>query len=280
MTEAMTERQDFFPPLCRALTAAGEESGCLAELVEELVAYYTRQEKIKAFMLQAAFYPTLVLIIAFIMLLLFIGYVLPVLANAYTTMGAKLTGVAGFLLRLQMPYMTLLFCSIPCIIFAISRCHILPPKEKWLFLGAYFRSIQEIRICRLLSLLLQSGLGLSEAINLIVPVVSDFCQAELLILQTRLTRGVDLTIALQACTGVFSPLTRQLLIMGISTGRLADMLQEAAQLEEASLESSLKKVQQLLGPSLLIIAAVITGFIICSVLEPLFNLMGTVPIQH
>ena len=66
--------------LAVTLVAVGEESGELATLLEQLAAYYSRQLQLRRFVQRAVTYPAFLLVASVGVLLLFLLYILPVLA--------------------------------------------------------------------------------------------------------------------------------------------------------------------------------------------------------
>ena len=101
LAEAMQQETKFFTSLAISLTAAGEESGHLSDILKELAEYYSYQEKLKKFVVQALMYPSFLLLMSVSVLFLFILYILPVLGNVYLSMGIKPQGVLAKIIFLQ-----------------------------------------------------------------------------------------------------------------------------------------------------------------------------------
>ena len=76
LAEAMEHEPRFFPELTVQLVRAGELSGQLGTVLQELADYYQQQEKLRSFVLKAAFYPLLLLVAAVAVLLFFLLYIL------------------------------------------------------------------------------------------------------------------------------------------------------------------------------------------------------------
>jgi len=78
-------------------------------------------------------------------------------------------------------------------------------------------------------------------------------------------------------TEVFSPITAELIVIGAETGYLPKLLNEAAGILEQDLQERLEKLREILSPILLLMAALITALVVCSVIGPLFELFTTLP---
>lgn len=283
LTQAMRQLPSFFTPLMLALIAAGEKSGQLQEVLQELILYYQRQKEFKDFLGKALIYPLLLIASALGVMLFFLIYVLPVLASAYSSLQAQPSTALKLLLQvnyfLQHYSLVILPALLLLIIFFWKQKHQL---QRLLYLIPWCKTTHnlmlEARLCKLLALLLNSGISIIEAIDIAVTSIPEKqLELKLRLLQSYLRRGVEISIGLQHTLGLFSPLTEELLCLGASTGYLPQMLEEAAQIAESDLRYRLEKLRELLAPTLLMVAALITAGLVCTVMSPLFDLFSAIP---
>lgn len=283
LTTAMQHNPAFFPPLVTALTFAGEKSGELPQVLEALVQYYIKQKELRGFIVKTLIYPSLLMIAAVCVLIFFLLYVLPMLASTYTAMQAK----PSPLLQLVMSISTfmkenylVIAMMIPSLCFLIY--HYLPVLEKLLLKVKWIRQsymfLMEARFCKLLALLLNSGINITEAVTIAGATISSReMLPKLQLLANYLQRGIEISTAVSHSLGLFTPLTEELLAIGASTGYLPQMLEEAAQIAEDELQERLETVRELLAPMLLLVAAAFTGGIVYAVMGPLFDLFTAIP---
>ena len=97
LAQALAAEADCCTQLAVTLVAVGEESGELATLLEQLADYYSRQLKLRRFVQRAVTYPAFLLLASFCVLLLFLLYILPVLADTYSAMGVLPMGTLALL---------------------------------------------------------------------------------------------------------------------------------------------------------------------------------------
>ncbi|WP_293729833.1 type II secretion system F family protein, partial [uncultured Phascolarctobacterium sp.] len=102
-------------------------------------------------------------------------------------------------------------------------------------------------------------------------------RSQLLLLNGRLQRGLDLSTALTGAEGLFSPLTQALLDVGAATGYLPRMLREAARIGEEDLRVKLAKIKEVLAPMLLLAAALVIAAVVCAVVSPLLEMLSALP---
>lgn len=284
LAQALAAEADCCTQLAVTLVAVGEESGELATLLEQLADYYSRQLKLRRFVQRAVTYPAFLLLASFCVLLLFLLYILPVLADTYSAMGVLPTGTLALLLTLkdallQQPLAALaLTAGVAAALFLLGR-RLLRCFLRSRLSGNFHGLLLEVRFCRLLALLLESGVGITRAVAIVTDTMDDEQYAgQLRLLNSRLKRGIAIE---QAAAGgakeLFSPLMLELVCVGASTGYLPQMLQEAVTAGEQRLQQQLGRLQELLVPLLLLVAAIIIAGIVCIVIGPLFEMLSAMP---
>lgn len=284
LAQALAAEADCCTQLAVTLVAVGEESGELAMLLEQLADYYSRQLKLRRFVQRAVTYPAFLLLASFCVLLLFLLYILPVLADTYSAMGVLPMGTLALLLTLkdallQQPLAALaLTAGVAAALFLLGR-RLLRCFLRSRLSGNFHGLLLEVRFCRLLALLLESGVGITKAVAIVTDTMDDEQYAgQLRLLNSRLKRGIAIE---QAAAGgakeLFSPLMLELVCVGASTGYLPQMLQEAVTAGEQRLQQQLGRLQELLVALLLLVAAIIIAGIVCIVIGPLFEMLSAMP---
>ena len=136
----------------------------------------------------------------------------------------------------------------------------------------------EIRFCKILSMLLDKGINITEAVELAAATIRQKERVrQLKIFNAALRRGEAISTALGTATEMFSPLTAELIVIGAETGYLPKLLNEAANILEQDLRDRLEKLREILAPILLLMAALVTATVVCSVVGPLFELFSALP---
>ena len=282
LADAMKENKEFFSQLAIALTVVGEESGRLSEVLEELADYYSKQEEIKSVIVKASLYPLFLIVVSLVVLGFFLGYVLPILGNAYLSLQVRPQGLLSLFLGFsesgfasaEVFLIGLLTIGVLTLYERKGLCeHILAFAPVW----SLYKKLLELRFCKLLSLMLSSGVDITKAVELCEDALGhNRAHCIVRLFNQRLQRGMDIGSAVSGCDSFFSPVTIELITVGAATGYLPAMLAEAANLGEQELRSKIDKLRELLAPCLLLVAALVTGAVVCSVVEPLFSLIGQI----
>ena len=280
---SMRRQKHFFTDLGIMLISAGEESGRLEEVALELANYYEKQSELKKYVLKAALYPIFLLLASIGVLFFFMFYVLPVLATAYSSMGIKPQGVLAIILKTQnflsthFVFVAIFFVTLVLVIMHFRKI-IIDFLKKLPFLGKLYYLVLEIRFCKLMALLLNSGVGIIHAVAITSKTIKDEkCTRKLHLFQSRLQKGAEISSAVGSLTGWINPLSLGLISMGATTGYLPKMLNEAASISEQDLQTGLDRLKESISPLMLLFAALITAGVISSVVGPLFNLISALP---
>lgn len=283
LAEALAAEPTYFSRLSVGMVAVGEESGELARLLEELAVYYARQDKLLRFIKKSMLYPLLLLLVSLALLLLFGLYILPVLLETYAAMGITPAGRLALLLELR-KFMVETPFKAACMAMLLMAVSGWLGHKLWNWFvrshwsGNFHGLLLEVRLCKLLALLLDAGLSITRAVGIVAETVEDReCKMQLLLFSSRLERGMAIEQAATAAEGLFSQLTLELICVGAATGYLPKMLSQAAAASEGKLEEQLEKLRQLLVPILLLIAALIVAVVVITIISPLFELLTALP---
>ena len=269
--------------LAQALAAEADYCKHLTVTLVAVADYYNRQLKLRRFVQRAVTYPAFLLLASLCVLLLFLLYILPVLADTYSAMGVLPAGTLALLLMLkdallQQPLAALaVTAGVAAVLWLLGR-RLLRWFLRSRLSGNFHGLLLEVRFCRLLALLLESGVGITRAVAIVTDTIDDEQYAkQLRLLNSRLQRGIAIEQAAGGAKEFFSPLMLELVCVGASTGYLPQMLQEAVTAGEQRLQQQLGRLQELLVPLLLLVAAIIIAGIVCIVIGPLFEMLSAMP---
>ena len=269
-----------FSSLSAQVIEAGETSGQLAMMLEELSGYYLKERETKRFLFNACLYPGLGLVLTFLTMGYFAFEVLPMFGKVYVALGIK-TG--EFLLRVietvEILKMSPKIIGIFWVMFCLC-CISYRKKLPVLFLNLpiirnYHKTFLEIRCCRLLGILLTSGITLYKALGLVEGTLPQGkLRRENHKIKEKVLLGNSLGEAATLHKGMFSRVTREFIFIGENGGNLDIMLTEAAHLLDGDLEAGLKDFKVILEPVLLLILALIVGSGFCFLLAPVYDLLN------
>jgi type II secretory pathway component PulF len=284
LSEAMASRDDIFSPLYLSMVRVGETGGILDQTTGQLSDMLTREEKIKSNMKNASMYPLFVLVLGLASVTLIITVILPRILG---TLGAEvsalplptqiLLGVSGFA--------TSLFTTIPgwiCIAGVIAgffyfgkwkkgagRLQYDTFKLRVPILGSVLRTIAVGRFARTLGALTMGGVTILEALAVVRDTLgNELLGSEIDVVADKVKKGQALAEPLGE-SGYFPPLLVQIVSVGEQTGKLDELLLNAADTFDAEADSAVTKFMSIFPALLILVLALVIGFIIAATLLPI-----------
>jgi general secretion pathway protein F len=283
LADAMAQEPRSFPPLYRAMVAAGETSGTLSEILDRMAALLERQSAMRGKLLSALAYPVILTIVAIAVVAALMVAVVPKVVEQFDDIGQQLPlltriviGISAFMaanwwiLLLMLPLIGFIAWRLlqePPIRLAVDRRLLRLP-----FLGRLIRDLHAARMARTLSTMVESRLPLVEGLRLTAGTVHNRAlrhATEEIVASIR--AGGSLSGAL-ARAGTFPPLLVYLAASGESAGQLDQMLARAADYLEREFDNFTSTALSLLEPAIIIVMGVVVATIVLAILLPILQL--------
>jgi type IV pilus assembly protein PilC len=271
-----------------SLTHAGEESGRLSEVLKHITESLKWQDEMsshtKTIMIYPAFVGTIVLGITFFLMI----YLVPQLVGFIKGMGQEIPVQTRILLATSgffVDYWYLLV-ALPVILFIVTKLSIkLSPAMQFKFdtlklnmwvTGPILRKIILARFANTFAIMYGSGISILECIAITRDVVNNSAVSKSLADVTlEIEAGKNLTQSFQH-TNMFPPLVIRMLKVGEATGSLDKALLNVSYFYDRDVKDSIKKVQVMIEPTMTIVLGAILGWVMLSVLSPIYDIIGKV----
>ncbi len=280
---ALDRHSASFPPVYRASVAAGEKSGQLPAVMDELADYLDRRDALRRKTLQALIYPVLVAAVALVIITALMVYVVPQVVSVFQ--GGKqslpwLTRALIVVSGLLRNYGWLLVSGLLAAFFlaraALREDAVRRRWHRWLLglplLGRHLRTLESARFASTLAMLAGSGVPLLTALEAGKQVIGLLPLRDAIdVAIARVREGVPLSRAL-AESRRFPALLIHLVASGEQTGRLDSMLKRAALLQESELENRTAILTSLLEPALLLTMGGFVLLIVLAVMQPIIEI--------
>jgi type II secretory pathway component PulF len=138
--------------------------------------------------------------------------------------------------------------------------------------GSVFRAAALGRFARTLGTLVKSGVSLLPALKIVEHTIGNRVLARQIARVAEETRGGDSLAAPLRKLGIFPRTVVQMIDVGEETGKLDQMLLKVAEIEDRQMRTRIKVLISLLAPSLILVVGAIVGFIVISILLPIFRM--------
>lgn len=285
LTLSMQEQSDIYSSLFISMVNVGENTGRLEDVFKQLADYYSMEYETRKRISAAMRYPTLVILfIAAAMVVLNI-FVIPVFSQMFAKFGVDLPlttriliGTSNFFVQ-YWPIMAGVAVALPILIrWSLNKKSVRLAwdrvKLRLPVMGSIIDRSLLGRFSRSFSLMLQSGVPLNLALSLVAEAIDNkFLEERILYMRRQIEQGNSLsTVTTQS--KMFTPLVLQMFAVGDETGRVDELLQEAADYYEREVDYDLKSLTAKIEPILLIFVAVIVAILALGIFTPMWDMYG------
>jgi len=288
LSQAMAMHPAAFDNIFVSLTHAGEESGRLPEVLAHITESLKWQDEMsshtKTIMIYPLFVGTIVLGITFFLMI----YLVPQLVGFIKGMGQEIPMQTRILLATSEFFVAYwyILIALPVILIITTKLSIkLSPTMQLKFdtlklnmwvTGPILRKIILARFANTFAIMYGSGISILECIAITRDVVNNLAVSKSLADVTlEIEAGKNLTQSFQQ-TNMFPPLVIRMLKVGEATGSLDKALLNVSYFYDRDVKESIKKVQVMIEPTMTIVLGAILGWVMLSVLSPIYDLIGKV----
>lgn len=287
LSEAMKNNPKIFPPILINMVEAGEASGSLDTIMDRMAVHYEKEFKIENKVKGAMVYPIVLAVVATAVVVFLMVAVMPTFVGMFESSGVELPGPTKALLVISHSiryFWYMYIIGIGALIFAV-RYYGKTETGGMLFDTMKLRvpifkntniKLATSRFTRTLSTLLSSGIPLMQGIDIVARVVGNkYISDKLDNAKEEVRKGVPLSLTIKD-TGVFPPMVDSMIKIGEESGDLDGILNKSADFYDEELEVALQKMTEMMQPLMVVIMALVVGFIVIAIALPMFDMVNTI----
>ncbi|NLW19319.1 MAG: type II secretion system F family protein [Candidatus Cloacimonetes bacterium] len=283
LSEAMEQHPGVFNPLYIALVTAGEVSGTLHTILDELSDYLEKIEDTRRKVRSAMAYPLFIVVFLTLVVWFLFYYVVPMFAQVYEGFGADLPvptriaiGISNFITNNAFLAILMLLGLVVAvwIINLTDRGRYVwdTIKLKMPVFGSVTTNSIMSKFSRTFSILMTAGVPIMDTMELTENVVQNaVIEGGIRRARVMVKEGYGVANAFRR-TGLFPPTLLQMIGTGEETGDMDKLLGKAAQFYEKLVDAVIERLTSLIEPLLIILMAGVVGGIIIVVYLPIFSL--------
>lgn len=283
LAAALRQFPHAFEELISTSIEAGEQSGKLSEVLDQLANYLEFREQMGKQSLMALIYPIILIITAIAIVAGLMVYIVPKVIQVFESTQVELPlatriliNISNWLMHYGLATLILIILISTFFIFSLRMHHI---KYKWHkkllhtpMLGKLIRTMQAARFTRTLGILSKSSVPIVPALSLSAKVVDNLCIKEAIDhAASQVREGSSLSSALSK-SKQFPPITVKLIHSGEHSGHLSDMLIRSAQSQENEVNQRLNTLVSALQPIAILLVGALVLFIVLALLLPIFQI--------
>ena len=280
---SMRKHPRIFSDMLANMVAAGEESGNLEESFAQMEAWFDKAKRTKAAVGKAMVYPCILIVAMVAVLIVMMVKIIPNFLKTFTELNMELPKITLAVMAVSdwfVEWWWLFLGGILALVIAGILFNRTDPGKH--FFGWLARKIPVVKdftvrnssaiFSRTLSLLLGSGLVLSESLELVAMNMTNIYFREAVqTIRMLVSEGWSLNSAMKE-TKLFPPMVYNLAGIGEETGDLQDMLTKTADYYDDEVKDATDKLLAMMEPVILLFLAVFVLIIVLSIFLPMLNM--------
>lgn len=282
LSDAMARQGSAFPPLYRAMVAAGEGSSALDDILERLADLLEREQQVRGKLITALVYPAALALTAVAVVIALMTFVVPKVVEQFDSMGRALPLLTRVVITVSDLMAT---WGLPLLILAVigavafTRLLARPAFRlrfdalvlKLPFIGRLLRDVHAARLARTLSIMVGSGLPMLEGLVITARTVHNrVLRAATDRMVAAIREGGSLSAAMRGA-GVFPPTLLYMTASGENSGQLGPMLERAADYLEREFNTFTSVAMSLLEPVIIVVLGGVVAVIVLAILLPILQ---------
>ena len=283
LATALGEFPSTFSDMYRSTVAAGEQSGHLDAVLENLADYTEASFESRRSVEMALFYPIVLLVFAILIVGALLIYIVPDIVHVFEDSGGELPLLTRFMIGLSeflRSYLWVLLAGVAVAWFGMRRLLARPEiRLQWdrrklslPLIGRIARGGNASRYANTLSILTSSGVPLVEAMRIAAEVVSNqWLKRGLSDAVRQVSEGSSLRVALGSC-GHFPPMFLHMVASGESSGELDTMLRKVARFQQREIERLTTALVRVFEPTMMVIMGLVVVMIVLAILLPILSI--------
>lgn len=284
LADALDRWPRSFPPIYVAMVRAGETGGFLDVVLGQIADFRSRERDLKGRVQAALVYPTVLAVLASVILTFLLTYFIPRFSAIFAEFGGALPWLTRAIVaasKIVVNYWFVLFIVVALGIVAVRRVLVSETGRR-----AFERSVLRlpvfgegvarfalVRFCRMLGTLVGAGVPLVTALRVAKEAIGNQTLADAVNRAIeKVQRGSPLARSLADCPQLFPSSVVEMVSVAEESGRLDKELIRMATVYEADLDRKLRMMVALAEPALLFVMAAVVGTIVIGMLLPVFTL--------
>lgn len=287
LNEALAKHPLQFNELYVNLVTAGEQAGILEEILHKLATYMEKSEALKSKVKGALFYPTAIIVVAFIITCILMIFVIPQFQDLFDGFGADLPALTQIVINMSAWFQAnwyLLFGGIIGTVVGLMQlkkrsmkfAHFLDRISlKLPIIGEILEKSAIARFSRTLATMFAAGTPLVEAMTSVAGACGNIVYYDATMkMRDDVSTGTQLQASMRDAD-LFPNMVIQMVAIGEESGQLDAMLSKIADWYEAEVDEAVDALTSLLEPLIMAFLGVLIGGLVIAMYLPIFK-MGQV----
>ncbi len=284
LADALEHHPRLFNDLYVNMVRAGEAAGALETILGRLASYLEAAHRQRSKVMASMIYPALMLVVGTGVLVFLMSFVVPRLTQIFEEMGRDLPALTRVLIGISSFFASwrfAVFLVVLVVAIVVVRVNTRRGRGRYLLdrmrlripvAGALLRKLAVARFARTLGTLLAGGIPVLRSLDIVQSVMGNAVMAQAVgEARERIGEGASMSDELRK-SQEFPPIVVHMVAVGEASGSLEEMLLNIAETYDTEVEIATNKLISLLEPLMIVVMGVLVGFIVLSVLLPIFEM--------
>lgn len=277
-----------FPKMLINMLKTSEMTGDLTGVLDDMSAYYKRQDSNRKQIVNAMTYPTVLMIFAMAVLTFVITYLVPSFTEMYKTAGSNLPGITVVIMNISDFVINNWYYILAVVIAVISILVMLyktSTKIKYLMqslvmhipvISSIIKYNQLVTFTSTFSTLIKHDVFITDSMAILSKITENEVYKKIINDSiTNLSKGNGISIAFKG-HWAFPETAYEMLVTGERTGKLGEMLEHVSVYYQEEQTNIVTRLKSLIEPIMIILLAVIVGIILLAVVVPMFDIYNKI----
>lgn len=287
LSAAFASHKKVFNRLMISIVVVGESTGKLEDAFLQLATYFEQEHETRKRIKAAMRYPTFVIIALAVAMFILNIFVIPTFAEMFSKFNAELPLMTRILIGTSnffVAYWHLLILAITVTFFAIKSYLNTPVgRRKWdkvklkiPMVGGIIERSLLARYSRSFAMILRAGVPMTTGLSLVAEAIDNaFMEEKVIDMRRSIEKGESLLRASKS-SELFTQLVLQMVAVGEETGRVEELLQEAAEFYEREVDFDLKSLTAKIEPILISFVAAMVLVLALGIFTPMWDMMSAI----
>lgn len=287
LSGAMRAQKDAFPLFFLNMIEAGENSGSLDQVLLRMADSFEKDSKTRNRIVQAMIYPIVLLSLTVLVVIFMLTFVLPKFLGMFQQLGGALPlptrillGLSGFLIHYWYILIAVLIVAVILIRMVLrspsGRLRWDRAKLSLPVIGKRILVIHSAVFSRTFAALISSGMPIIQSLETTGHVLGNAYLAKRLSdVVEEVRSGVSFSQSFRSL-GIFPAMLCSMISVGEESGHLDEILRRASALYDEESDAATQRLVALIEPILIVFLAVVVGFIILSIILPIFSIYNQI----
>lgn len=275
----------IFSPIFVHSVKAGEASGNLDVMLNRMATYHEREHNLKGKVKSALIYPIIMLVIMAFVVTFMMIFVIPNFVASFEEMEMELPLPTKIVMNMSQFFISYWYLLLAAVLFIIAMVKLIAKQPKGLYtidliklktpvFGELVHKQVLARFSRTFSSLVSANVPILNVLNFLADTAgNEVIKQDIIASANAVKEGRSISYTFGRSKW-FSPMVRQMLLVGEQTGSLDVMMEKLAYFYEEELETLADRLKTILEPLMIVVLAGVVGMIVLSIMLPTFSMMG------